>query len=114
MKYMFILLFSLNAYGLTFDERFDALSASRDIRMNMELCGFKDSNMELFRKKVIKDNDEAKLSCLESKKLEVDAMRVKAIDNLARTRQALEDMKKETCPPSPGVTRNLCILFGGQ
>jgi len=68
MKYLLILLFSFNANALVDESRFSNLT---DLSLSMDKCGYLTANKIKFREKIIKDQDEVKMTCLESKEEEV-------------------------------------------
>ena len=90
MKLLLILLFTVNTAfsDASFDVRVDALGD--DIRLHMDKCGFIIPNMALFKKTLKEDMDDAKITCLESKVVEVaeDSSDQASIDSSRETAKA--------------------------
>jgi hypothetical protein len=101
MKYLLIFLISfsvqasvksdLESLGVDFSKGTN--EGEGDIRMHMHKCGFNDSNMKVFMRDLINNNDTVKAACLVSKKSEVDTEVNNAEQARASRRLDLDNLK---------------------
>lgn len=71
MKYLLLIALTIStAKALTVEERLNAIP---DIRYAMHLCNFNAPNHLKFKKRLILNNDTARVDCLESKWAEIQA-----------------------------------------
>ena len=103
-----------NCFALTIAERVDSISKDSDLVIQMDLCGYKDANLIIFKRKLVSKKEIEKISCLESKRLEagVELARLKARG--ARLDKAKKDIKETICNTLNGYIKNICIIRGGK
>lgn len=108
MRYLLIFLWITTIDAATIRERVKALP---DLRLAMHLCGYRDSNMELFTQRIERERLESVITCLESKTPEVDA--IIAEDNVKETayEAALARIKALDCSTLSGqILKDLCVI----
>lgn len=106
MRIILLLLFTFSIQAATIEERLKALP---DLRSAMYKCGHRYSKQHI--KRIIKNNNIAKVVCLESKTTEVNDEETARLNRLTNKKAARVWLQSQDCSALAGLNKRFCYIL---